>query len=480
MDLHTYFEKHLTDERIYIYVLVLAILLLLSVPFMRFIYMDGIQPGVSVYYDLSIEKAISLNSSPGVSEQVGLLKTSFPQLDHLFYGILGRYMDLEVVTIIFPIIFGLLTALLLLRLLKKLRVGRGQSLLSGIIFVASPLFINIYTGSFSVGFSLFLISLGFNLLLTNKTYILSILVFCLVPFVGFAHAIILLIILCWYYYLSKRQRGVLLIILLVLILSLIISQPIFELHRLWVGYMLNNQFYLQRLIADLGSNTGLSIFALLLTGVGWFVMWPKNKALNIFLLILFFMSFFWDPYLGYLNVLLSLFAGVGLYRLLTLKWEFEILKEFTILLICCGLLFSTISYVNRDIHALPDESVVQSLMWLEKRVDQNTVVLTNTNYEDWVTYYSGAQIAVSTHTQVSSILNRLDELRSLYYTRNIALTIAKLDEWNVRYIWIHPLMKQGEVWSEADEGFLFLLENSDNFKLVYNRDGIEIWEYGRK
>jgi len=37
-------------------------------------------------------------------------------------------------------------------------------------------------------------------------------------------------------------------------------------------------------------------------------------------------------------------------------------------------------------------------------------------------------------------------------------------------------MKEGKVWHEDEEGLLFLLEFSKNFRSVYAQKGVEVWE----
>jgi hypothetical protein len=40
-------------------------------------------------------------------------------------------------------------------------------------------------------------------------------------------------------------------------------------------------------------------------------------------------------------------------------------------------------------------------------------------------------------------------------------------------------MRKGLVWTKEDEGLLFLFSNKDEFRKVYDREGIEIWKINK-
>ena len=62
------------------------------------------------------------------------------------------------------------------------------------------------------------------------------------------------------------------------------------------------------------------------------------------------------------------------------------------------------------------------------------------------------------------MLERIDETKEL------------LDDYNIKYIFIDNEMKKGLVWNEK-EGLWFSFRNNETFKNLYDKDGIEIWEY---
>ena len=73
------------------------------------------------------------------------------------------------------------------------------------------------------------------------------------------------------------------------------------------------------------------------------------------------------------------------------------------------------------------------------------------------------------------VKNKLDDSDVIFYSRNLKKTISLLDKYDISYILIDSEMKQGQVWTEKEEGLFFLFSNSESFKKIYDKKGIEIW-----
>ena len=65
----------------------------------------------------------------------------------------------------------------------------------------------------------------------------------------------------------------------------------------------------------------------------------------------------------------------------------------------------------------------------------------------------------------------------MFQSRNLKDTEALLNKYNIRYIFITQDMKEGLVWTDNNQGLLFLLKNGETFKKPYSSDKIEIWQY---
>ena len=72
---------------------------------------------------------------------------------------------------------------------------------------------------------------------------------------------------------------------------------------------------------------------------------------------------------------------------------------------------------------------------------------------------------------------RFRDVNAVFYGVNLENTKALLDKYSINYIWIDNSMKHSLVWKNKRKGLLFLFRNSETFKNIYNKAGIEIWEY---
>ena len=57
------------------------------------------------------------------------------------------------------------------------------------------------------------------------------------------------------------------------------------------------------------------------------------------------------------------------------------------------------------------------------------------------------------------------------------VVILDYDRESNSYIYITDDMKTGEIWTDKNQGLLFLLRNSEKFRNIYNSNNVEIWLY---
>ena len=146
------------------------------------------------------------------------------------------------------------------------------------------------------------------------------------------------------------------------------------------------------------------------------------------------------------------------------------------LVIICGLLFSTISYLNRISNIEPNLEVISSLEWL---YNQNPGVVFS-HYEKgfWIETIANKPTVMNELFDYSpDVEKRYNDSIKIFNSRNLKTTTIILDKYNVTYIWIDKKMKTGQVWEKENQGLLFILKNSERFKRIYSLDKIEIWKY---
>lgn len=226
---------------------------------------------------------------------------------------------------------------------------------------------------------------------------------------------------------------------------------------------LSKQIVLSVPVSDFGAFVGFGIFDVVLASVGFVVLWKNTKFLAfysaLFVLVLAQVAGF--DALPYLLFVSAFFAGHGFYWLYKRGWQLDLVKQLTLILIVCGLVFSGVSYATRLSSAMPDSSLAASLGWLKENSSSSSVVLSHETNRYFVGYFANRSFTVANST--------------VFYSRNLEATRHALDRYSVGYIFITPEMKQGLVWSRKDEGLLFLFRNQEMFQKVYDKEGIEIW-----
>jgi len=154
------------------------------------------------------------------------------------------------------------------------------------------------------------------------------------------------------------------------------------------------------------------------------------------------------------------------------------LKNNVLLLILCGLIFSSGSFINRFSHSGPEYGEVLSLQWLEHKFSNNEKVFSYYEYGYLITAYSGAEVYTDKrYYQSSRDKMRIIQSNDVFSSRNLKNITNFLKKNDLTYIWINQEMKDGLIWSNEDEGMLFVLASSNSFKRIYKYLGVEIWKY---
>jgi uncharacterized membrane protein len=178
----------------------------------------------------------------------------------------------------------------------------------------------------------------------------------------------------------------------------------------------------------------------------------------------------------YLNILFSFLVATAILMFIKRRWKLKLIKYLTILTIICGLLFSTISYLNRLSTQEPDKSIIASLEWLENK--PTGVVFSHYEKGFWIEHLANKPVIMDAMFDYApNVGQRYNDSLTIFFSRNLQITTEILDKYNVTYIWIDKKMKHGQVWEKENQGLLFLLKNSERFKSIYALEGVEIWTY---
>lgn len=471
-------------ERNSLFLLLTAAVLILALPHaVRHFFHDDIMIGMRPYYEARMALTIAEN---GIPLQDSMVFSPKPYIFNPYHLILSKlsFINVELASKIMPFIAGILCIILFYLILKKLNTGFKERFYILLIFIISPIFIYLFVVSNSDAIAVLLNLLAFYFFIQDKkmAFILSGLIFATIPFFGLFHALIALLMTLSYLSLNKEKaRDFSIIATIMLVISFVIYLPLLISFGIPRSISLG-QNLLQNFISDFGSLTGLSIFGILLALAGLAIIWKKDYHYSFFYLIAimsFALSFYIDIFRFYINFAIAVSSGLCFVYISKMKWQFKLIRNLTVLILVCGLLFSSVSFVARLSAYQPSKEMVKSLKWLDSYDSSAGIVLSHYRNGFLIEYFGKKAVLDRNFYFTPNLLLTYNETETIFYSRNLERTTKLLNKYDVSYIWITPEMKNGEVWEKGNEGLLFLFRNKEFFDKIYDEGSVEIWRYKR-
>jgi len=453
-----------------ILVLIAAFLFLLF-PYLRLMsnpYPFGEEP----YYHLRIMENIDKNGFIFSDEYVYEGRPYIFNLAHYLFFKIYPSIIIRVV----PFVLGILSAYLFFRILEKFKFKKRHNLIATLLLVSSPVFIYTFSTFNSFFIPVFLNLLGFYFIINNK-YKVSLIPILSIPLFNIKVVPITLALLLVYFISKKDYKFALISSIPLFLISLIF-------YFIFFGFSLPRNFLFQNIsqnwVSDFGAYYGFSIFLLILAVIGFYILWDKKKenlTLYIITIILFFSSLYFVFVNIFLNFFFVIFATYGLISIIKRKWESSLIKKATILLILCGLLFSTTSFLSRVIEAEPNTDQVRALKYLEPFPNEGNI-LSHYSNGFYIEYFSQKPVILDNKfILIDNFYEKYNDTQTIFYSRDLELTKKLLEKYDINYIWIDKKMKSGLVWDKEDQGLLFLFRNEETFKNIYSYHGVEIWKH---
>jgi hypothetical protein len=404
---------------------------------------------------------------------------------HYLLAMFFIFIPAEAASLAIPILLGLVSAFFFNLLLERFKLPMKKRALIMLSLVATPAFIYAFSNSDSYSLVLALTILSFYFFLSElrfRTFVSTALCLPLV-FFGFLPAFIPLSLMFLYTLYDKNRLGSFIKIFLIVLLvgasySIYLSSTL--------GYSAKPGFDskgLDDFFSDLGGSYGFGMFNFLLALIGLLVMWRKKSKmfygqLTLILLSLLFLVIDYNTVFQ-VSFFAAVLAGMGFWALQDRNWSLKVVKNLIMVLIICGFLFSSISYIGRISASEPNKELYNALSWLKENPSDNLTVFSDYKNGIWVQSIAGfGTIADSNFYYAPDLTKRLDDTNTILSSRNLKKTYDLLARYNVKYILITPRMKK-EYWKDENEGLLFLFSNSETFKIVYNIQDVEIWEFLR-
>lgn len=477
-------KYRIKEKSLYWIIIGLTFLIILTPHLIRLAAYENLMPGEDAYYHLRLAEHIREN--PGIPKTDPLVDRIYDHNPyHFILAIAGLPFGLEFASKAIPAIFGLLSMTVFYLVMRHLKFRETKRFFICLILALSPVFIYTFSTSSHFAIIVFLNLLGFYFFIKKQRIFsfLSLITFLLIPFFNFFNALVTLILLFAYtlYKGTSKKR------FYIISSGIIIRTIAYHLYIFYAfGLPQNPSFVttsiIQNSISDIGAVIGFSFFTVILAFVGVLVTWKKKREfyyIYIITLALIVLSFYFGDYTNiYLNFIVVIMAGFGFFFLIDRKWQIKIIKKASLLLLICGIAFSMVSYMTRFSSMQPYPGEVESLKWLEQNSEEGDIVLSHYSNGFWIEYFAKRPVVLdSNFDYIHDLEQKYADSKTIFNSRSLKTTTALLDKNKVKYIWINKQMRKGLVWSEEDEGLLFLFSDKETFNKVYSDNVVEIWEY---
>ncbi len=401
----------------------------------------------------------------------------------LFHYLLGFFSSgnervLEWMLILLPLLSGLLSIILFQRLLARFSFPTPVQFMTLISLILSPAFIYTFTVASPDSLSIIILLLG-GVLFLSPSWLAALFgsgFMVLGSLFSLFHALLVLFFLFFYLLKqvspSEKKRG-LLTLIVVLLPTLFLPQPFFVPYRIF-------PFTINNLISDFGSVSGLSLFFIILLGIGAVYAWREKKQYGLLFLLCMLiapMLIVHPPLLIYFAFASTLFVGCALARFKESVWHFRIVGRITLFVIILGLLFSSLSYANRMKDFPPSPDLVHGLDFLHDYSTADAVVLSVPEMGYFIEYFADRAAFIDEALPPPVFSQRRADAEIIFQSRNLDQTKSLLLEHSITHLVITREMKEGGVWNDPEQGLLFVLRDSETFKNVYVAPYLEIWEF---
>jgi hypothetical protein len=405
------------------------------------------------------------------------------QKDNLFFGLRHfKISPLDILLSIFPntifliriipFLTGIISIILYYEILKKLNPKKGLNLFAPFILLTSPIFIYSFSVYNEYFFSYFLILMGSYFFL-NEKIMFSLIFFGLSPLFNPQCIIIVIIVLAILFKHFKEKTTFISFVIITLAF-------IFFLKETNNSYSLFDIPPTNEFISDFGAKIGFGVFSLLLAFCGLVLSWKNKKKYYLIYFIIFstgLVSIRLDFLKLFVDMILIAFGSIALYKIKSLNWENKKLKEYTILLLICGLIFSSASQIKKISTDPPLANEQTALHWLNKNSDENSVIISHYKYGHMIQSIAKRTVIIDKLYHDTTKENiRLYNSTDLFNSRNFKKINKLINIYNITHFYITKEMKKGLVWKKEDEGILLILSNGERFKKIYDFEEIEIYK----
>ncbi len=381
--------------------------------------------------------------------------------------------------ILLPFLLGLGTLMCLFGVIVRSRLSSDVALGAQLAFILSPLFVDSFSQATPRALELFLLSLLFFVLLSASRRawwsIAAVAIASGLATMGLIPALAAILLPLLLRTVDRRvPQTVLMASLAAFIVLVAVAVPTF-LQTETPSFA--RPVPVAQAISDFGGD-GLSLFAWLLAGIGLIVRWHVKKkyyAVMIASSAVLIAALVLPSALVIAHVLVALFAGYALAFFATMHWSFDDIRVLTMLVLVCGLLFSTLAHGMALAQGMPNQEMREAAQALQALPRDSRVV---THPEDgfWVAYWSGKRVVLDGWLRATPQVNERWALeQAIWHAQDITRLQPILHKHHIGALVITRTMREGSVWDMPEQDVLYLLRNNETFKNAYHSYSVDSW-----
>ncbi|MFT4261136.1 MAG: hypothetical protein ACMXX9_01760 [Candidatus Woesearchaeota archaeon] len=365
--------------------------------------------------------------------------------------------------VVIPLLSGMVSIYLLYLIFNQLNFSNNVSYISLFLIILSPIWLYSYTNLLSFGFSFVLILGAVLLYLKSNNYYLILLGLS----VFFSPILFLVSIVLFSVYSKINNKKMYSLLLLPLLF-------VHGIELLFVFTFETGAFF--DLFIEFGFLKSVSLITLSLGILGIIFFWKRTTnyifiANSSFILLL--ASIIYSDLVILVNIIYSVISSYLILYIYNKKWHVNVLKFYTLLLIFCAYLFITISFVSTSINFNNDKFEALEIL---RDLDEG-VVLSSENNGFLINYVSEKDVFIDERSyRYRDYDLKKEYMDTVFYSVRLAEVRELFEKHNIKYLFVDKDMISGNIWSSRQEGLLFVAENSDAFKTIYDGDVI-IYEF---
>lgn len=230
-------------------------------------------------------------------------------------------------------------------------------------------------------------------------------------------------------------------------------------------------------ISDFGGAGGMSVFAWLLAFIGLVLLWQfthRYYALLLCTTLVLAAALLLPTALVTGMIAIAFLAGYALAFFARMEWSFEDIRTLTLLVLACGLLFSTLAHAMELAHGQPTAETRDAALAL--RTMPAGAILAHPDDGFWYAYWSGKQVWMDGWLRATPRVNeRWTVAQQIWHAQDIMRAQPVLARNRIGALVITDDMREGKVWDLPEQDLLFLLRNNETFKSAHRSSSVDIW-----